>query len=76
MDKNKSNDMLRRVTGIVMNQIAKQDRYAQVSVREGVKRHGQRAVDAVLSELTQLNDKNIFAPVSPNSISGVTNGRH
>ena len=72
----KSNDMLRRVTGIVMNQIAKQDRYAQVSVREGVKRHGQRAVDAVLSELTQLNDKNIFAPVSPNSISGVTNGRH
>ena len=40
-----------------MNQISKQNRYAQVSVREGIKQHGRRAIDAVLAELTQLNNK-------------------
>ena len=61
--------MLRKVTGIVMNQISKQDRYAQVSVKEGVRRHGQKAVNAVLSEFAQLNDKDIFTPVSAKSMT-------
>ena len=65
----KTDDMLRQVTSIVMNQILKQDRYTQVLVKEGVKRHGKKAFDAVLSEFTQLNDKNIFMPVSPDNIS-------
>ena len=37
-----------------MTQLAKQDRYAQVSVKEGIQRHGQRAVNAVLKEYAQL----------------------
>ena len=61
--------MLRRVTGVVMNQMSKQDKYAHVSVKEGIKSHGKRAIDAVLSEFTQLNDKNIFKPVNPQSMS-------
>ena len=65
----KSNGMLRQLTGIVMNQITKQDQYAQVSVKEGVRRHGQRAIDTIMSEFTQSNNKNIFMPVSPSSIS-------
>ena len=32
--------MLRQVTGIVMNQILKQDQYTKVSISEGIKRHG------------------------------------
>ena len=34
-----------------------------------MKRHGQQAMDAVLSEFAQLNDKNIFTPMSHNNLT-------
>ena len=57
-----SPDMLRKVIGIVMTQMSKHDKYAQVSVKEGIQRHGQKAIDAVLTEYAQLNDRNILEP--------------
>ena len=42
--------------------MAKHDKYAQVSVKEGIRRHGQKAIDAVLTEYAQLNNRNIFEP--------------
>ena len=62
-------DMLRNVIGITMTQISKEDRYAHVSINEGIKRHGQKAIDAVLAEFMQLNDQKVFKPVVPNSLN-------
>ena len=42
--------------------MTKVERYAQLSVNEGIKRYREKLVTAVLSELTQLNDKNVFQP--------------
>ena len=39
------------------------DRYAQVSVSKGIRRHGDRIVAAVLNEFEQLNDKGVFKPL-------------
>ena len=40
----KANDLFRRTIGIALTQLSKEDRYAQVSVREGIKRHGHKAI--------------------------------
>ena len=46
----KNNDLHRRIISTTFTQISKEDKYAQVSVSEGIKRHGEKAVMAVLSE--------------------------
>ena len=45
-----------------MAQLSKEDKYVQVSAQEGIKRHGDEAIAAVLKEFTQLNDKQVFKP--------------
>ena len=52
----KANDLHRRVIGIAMTQMSKEDKYAQVSVSEGIKCHGEIAIADVLTEFSQLND--------------------
>ena len=49
----KSDDLYRRTVGTILTQISKVDKYAQVSVNEGIKRHGDRAIAAVLTEFNQ-----------------------
>ena len=56
----KTDDIYRRVIGAAFTQLSKSDKYAQVSVNEGIKRHGDRAVTAVLTEFTQLNNQEVF----------------
>ena len=58
----KTNDIYRRIVGVTLTQLSKEDKYAQVSVKEGIKRHGNKAIAAVLSEFSQLNDKHVFRP--------------
>ena len=48
-------DMMRRVVSIVMSQISKDSKFAQVSVKEGIKQFRESAINAVLSEFGQLN---------------------
>jgi hypothetical protein len=55
-------DMFRKVIGITMSQMSKEDRYAQVSVKEGIKRYGHKAIEAVMKEYAQLDDRIIFDP--------------
>ena len=50
-------------------QISRDDKYAQVSVLEGIKRHGEKAIMAVLSEYAQLNDKEVFKACDINKLS-------
>ena len=58
----KSNDLYRRTIGNLFTQLSKVDKYAQVSVNEGIRRHGEKAVAAVLNEFSQLNDRGVFRP--------------
>ena len=57
-----SNDLYRRTNGSLFTQLSKVDKYAQVSVNEGIQRHGDKTVAAVLNEFAQLNDKGVFKP--------------
>ena len=65
----KGSDMFRKAVGITLTQMSKVDKYAQVSVREGIKRHGQKAIDAMMKEFAQLNDKGTFVPVDVSKLS-------
>lgn len=58
----KVRDIFRRVMKITMSHIASASKYDQVSVEGGIKRYGNKAIEAVLSEYSQLNDKNVFRP--------------
>jgi len=63
-------DMMRRVVSIIMSQISKESKFAQVSVKEGIKRFGESAINAVLAEFGQLNDQKIFDPKFAHELSG------
>ena len=65
----KSNDLFRRTVGSLFTQLSKVDKYAQVSVNEGIRRHGDKAVAAVLAEFSQLNDKGVFRPRKINELN-------
>lgn len=43
-----------------MSHIKAASKHDQVSVEEGIRRFGNKAVEAVLSEYSQLNDKQVF----------------
>ena len=57
------------MVGVVMTQMSKADKYAQVSVKEGIRRHGQKAIDAMIKEFTQLHKQNTFVPVLATKLS-------
>ena len=65
----KNNDLHRRVINTTFTQMARDDRYAQVSVSEGIKRHGEKAIMAVLKEYEQLNDKDLFKACDGNKLT-------
>ena len=42
-------NQLSRAVGSIFAQIAKHDKYAQVSVKKGIRTHGEKALDALLA---------------------------
>ena len=65
----KVRDMFRRVMAITMAHISSATKHDQVSVEEGIRRFGDKAIEAVLSEYAQLNDKNVFKSRFANELS-------
>ena len=65
----KGNDLYRRIINTTFTQLAKDDKYAQVSVTEGIRRHGEKAIMAVLSEYAQLDDKKVFSACDVNKLN-------
>ena len=67
-----------RLVGIMMNLLSKDDEFAQVQYKEGVKRHGNKAVEAMFKEAYQLgdDDKEAFIPMVATKISKKRNVRH
>ena len=59
----KVNDIFRKTIGIIIANIKAAQKHDQVSVEEDIKRYGELAVKAVLSEYAQLDDRKIFKPV-------------
>jgi len=40
----------------------------QMTVSHGIKKHGQKAIDALFSEFCQLDDKTVFEPMMDDSL--------
>jgi hypothetical protein len=59
-----------------MQQMLKVDKYVQLSVKEGIQRHGQKAIDVVLTDSSQFNDKTIFKPRSIQHLTPGQNIKH
>ena len=64
----KSNDLFRRTVGSLFTQLSKVDKHAQVSVNEGIQKHGDKAVATVLAEFSQQNDNAVGPVVIPQLI--------
>jgi len=45
-----------------MPQIGRKSKHAYVSVREGIKRYGDKAIQVLIVELLQIDDKGTFNP--------------
>jgi Reverse transcriptase (RNA-dependent DNA polymerase) len=43
--------------------------FTQMSARAGIKKHGQKAIDALLAEFGQLREKNVLKPVDSTTLS-------
>ena len=54
---------------VIMLQLSKEDKHAQVSIKEGIKRHGDRAMEALLKEFGQLHKYNTFDPQRANQLT-------
>ena len=67
----KTSDLYRRVVGVTLTQLSKDDKYAQVSVKEGIKRHDDKAIAALLNEFSQLNDIQVFKPRKADELTKV-----
>jgi hypothetical protein len=52
--------MHKEISGFIFN---------QMTATAGIKKHGDKAVDALFKEFCQLHEKNIFEPVKSNSLS-------
>ena len=66
-------DKYRSLVGIMMNLMAKDDEYAQVQYKQGIKRHGNKTVEAMFKECCQLgeNDKEAFIPMNVVNFPGL-----
>jgi Reverse transcriptase (RNA-dependent DNA polymerase) len=43
--------------------------FTQMSAKAGIKKHGQKAIDALVAEFGQLREKNVLKPVDPTKLS-------
>jgi len=62
-------DMFKKIVSITMAHIKSASKHEQVSMKEGIKRYGQAAIQAVLKEYAQLNDKKIFRAVKRSALT-------
>ena len=65
-----SKDMLKKMIGITINQMSKEEKYEQVSIKEGMKRHGQKAIYAILAKFTEQNSKGVLKPIHVCQLTG------
>lgn len=52
-----------RLTGAMFNQISRDGKFASTNFNEGLKRHRDKLIDALLMELSQLNNMTTSMPM-------------
>ena len=62
------NKMYRRVNNIIMDTDINVF-LAQMSVKTGIREHGYKAIKAILTAFTQLNNKNLVESINPDNLS-------
>ena len=62
-------NQLTSAVGSIFDQIAKHDKYAQVSVKKGIKTHGEKALEALLVEFGQIHSHENFIPQMAESLT-------
>ena len=62
-------EMFGTVNKIVMLHMDKGNQFDQVGVAEGIKRHGNQAITAVMKEYQQLKDMDTVLPISSRVLS-------
>ena len=65
----KMKDTYRGVLKIVMAQIQAISEHENLSIKQGIRRYGNHAVESVLAEYGQLKDKSVFRPRYANKLS-------
>ena len=65
----KFKDIFKRLTGAMFSQVSKCGKFAQTNFNEGVKRRGDNYVEAILVELSQLDNMAAFTPLMINGLS-------
>ena len=53
----------------MFSQISKDGKFVNTNLKEGVKRHGRKSLDALLIELSQLDNMTAFTPIMAEKLS-------
>ena len=61
--------MFKRVTELTMLHLSKESEYDQLGVKEGIEKHGEKAIAAIIAEYQQLKDMDTVEVIDPDSIS-------
>ena len=51
-----------RVIGVVLHQLLKMDKHAQASLKEGLRRHEDKSLGALISEFGKIEGNDTFDP--------------
>ena len=62
-------DMMRHVTSIIMMNINSASEFADMSVKKGIQVFGEKAMESVLAENSQFDDKTIFRPLDKKDLT-------
>lgn len=57
------------MVGLMMKQLAKESKYAQMSFKQGIKKFGEKVIEAMLAEYVQLKKQGIFKPIHANELT-------
>jgi len=62
-------DTFRRIVGIIMANVQTASDYEQMSMKKGIKKFGEDAIQAVLAEYAQLDNKEVFEGIDPDTLT-------
>ena len=74
--KGSTGDLFRRLTGAMFGQISKDGKFANTHLSEGMERHGEKLIEALLTELSQLDNMKAFSPLRAGKLSKKDRKRH
>ena len=52
-----------------MVKLVRMESFTNTHLREGIKRHGEKSIDALLTELSQLDNMKAFSPLMEGKLS-------